>query len=125
MDLRVFYLFALFNLCRAEDELLDAYVRHVEERNVLDYEDYIPATLDRTKRQVNDLAQWTHSEELDRNGFVVLRWQPRHQEILFRVEARTKGYIGIGFSPDGGMENADIVIGWVDDGNGKAFLLVN
>nr|CAI5829275.1 unnamed protein product [Callosobruchus analis] len=35
---------------------------------------------------------WTHSETLDKGGLVVLKWQPRHQEILFRVEARTRGY---------------------------------
>lgn len=71
-----------------------------------------------------DLSQWTHWEYLDDEKNILLRWQTRHQEILFRVEARTLGYVGIGFSPNGDMEGADITIGWVDD-SGKAILLVS
>jgi hypothetical protein len=41
------------------------------------------------------------------------------------VEARTKGYVAIGFSPDGGKEHADIVMGWVDDRSLRAVLLVS
>lgn len=78
--------------------------------------------LERRRRQTSqDL--WTHSLVLE--DYVVLSWQNRHQEVLFRVEARTKGWIGIGFSPNGGMENADIVIGWVDERRGRAYLGVS
>lgn len=81
----------------------------------------------KVKREIqsDDFTQWTHVEVLDKVGDVVLRWQPRHQEILFRVEARTRGYVGIGFSPNGGMEGADIVLGWVDDRTSSAYLLVS
>ncbi|KRT85887.1 hypothetical protein AMK59_1598 [Oryctes borbonicus] len=80
----------------------------------------------RDKRELNedDLSQWTHWEYLDDEKNILLRWQTRHQEILFRVEARTLGYVGIGFSPNGGMEGADITMGWVDDA-GKAFFLMD
>lgn len=77
----------------------------------------------RQKRE-SDIV-WTHSMVLDNNSLVTLRWQPRHQEILFRVEARTLGYVGIGFSETGGMEGADIVMGWVDDQLLKPILLVS
>lgn len=135
--------------CHQED-LLDQYVRHVETVNRIPsapYDDddnkhqtvsdqikdtnkfyYKTVGAHRAKRDTGnsyELYQWTHAEVLDRNGDVVLRWQPRHQEILFRVEARTKGYVGIGFSPDGGMEGADIVMGWVDDRSGQGYLLVS
>lgn len=73
----------------------------------------------------NEASQWTHREVLDGVGNVVLRWQPRHQEILFRVEARTLGYVGIGFSPNGGMEGADMVLAWVDDRSLRPYLLVS
>lgn len=79
----------------------------------------------RDRRDISSDILWTHSEVLDRDGLVVLRWQPRHQEILFRVEAETRGYVGIGFSPDGGMEKADIVLGWVEDDSGKPVLMVS
>ncbi|XP_044759194.1 MOXD1 homolog 1 [Coccinella septempunctata] len=117
-------------------DLVEDYVKHVEKVNSqktdkfrtfseFDRASELRGRLrSRRRRHAFDpeLDQWTHSEVLDKEGAVVLRWQPRHQEILFRVEARTRGYIGIGFSPNGGMEDADIVIGWVDDRNGRAFL---
>lgn len=93
-------------------DLLDFLKRPLEEEN-------------RERRDASSDILWTHSESLDKNASVVLRWQPRHQEILFRVEARTKGYVGIGFSPDGKMENADIVLAWVEDHTGQAFLMVS
>lgn len=77
------------------------------------------------RKEAEDVKQWTHSAVLDDREDVVLFWQNRHQEILFRVEARTRGYVGIGFSPNGGMERADIVIGWVDDRHGRAYLVVS
>lgn len=130
------------------EDLLDQYVRHVEAVNRIPLDstdqrtvsDQIKDTnklyyntngfhgVHRAKRDTEnnyELYQWTHAEVLDRRGDIVLRWQPRHQEILFRVEARTRGYVGIGFSPDGGMEGADIVLGWVDDRTGQGYLLVS
>lgn len=74
--------------------------------------------------EVQDAIQWTHSQVLDDRGDLILRWQPRHKEILFRVEGRTRGYVGVGFSPHGGMAGADIVLGWVDDRTLKVHLLV-
>lgn len=133
------------------EDLLDQYVRHVETVNripldtttdqktvsneIKDSNKFYYNTVGfhgvhRAKRDIGnnnnyELYQWTHADVLDRKGDIVLRWQPRHQEILFRVEARTKGYVGIGFSPDGGMEGADIVLGWVDDRSGQGYLLVS
>lgn len=69
--------------------------------------------------------RWTRSQVLDERGDVVLSWQPRHREVAFRLEARTRGYVGIGFSPTGGMAGADVAVGWVDDVTGQAFLLVS
>lgn len=103
-------------------DLLDEYVHHVEivnkQLNVREKRNVVVAAVD-------DITQWTHSQILDKNRLVVVRWQPRHQEILFRIEARTNGYVGIGFSPDGSMERADIVIGWVDDRTLKPVLMVS
>ncbi|XP_060522348.1 MOXD1 homolog 1 [Cylas formicarius] len=131
-DHRRTYLFIFFLISaiatQAED-LLDQYVKHVELVNGFERtkehsndsavlrtsSDVLVEEKWRRKRQVSSDIVWTHSASLDREGLVVLRWQPRHQEILFRVEAKTLGYIGIGFSPNGGMEGADIVMGWVDD----------
>lgn len=104
-------------------DLLDEYVRHIDDVNRISEK---PNKLDQ-RRVKRDIVpnKWTHSEILDGVGDVVLRWQPRHREILFRVEARTKGYVAIGFSPDGGKKDADIVMGWVDDRTLRAYLMVS
>ncbi|CAG9862750.1 unnamed protein product [Phyllotreta striolata] len=84
---------------------------------------YDESDRERQSRDVSNDILWTHSEVLDKQNRIILRWQPRHQEILFRVEAKTRGYIGIGFSPDGKMEKADIILGWVNDHTGSAVLM--
>lgn len=68
--------------------------------------------------------RWTHSEVLDDKGEVVLKWQPRHQEIAFRLEAKTTGFAAVGFSQSGEVNGADMVIGWIDD-NGMVSLVVS
>ena len=45
-----------------------------------------------------------------------------NDEIQFEVHCRTTGWVGLGFSPNGGMAGSDVVIGWVKDG--QAYLRV-
>ena len=49
---------------------------------------------------------------------------PWWQLIQFSFQARTRGYLGIGFSPNGGMVGADIYIGGIDP-LGKPYLIVS
>ncbi|XP_055626801.1 MOXD1 homolog 2-like [Toxorhynchites rutilus septentrionalis] len=60
-------------------------------------------------------AHWDHAVDLDEN--YRLLWSiSNNQDITFEVQARTLGYVGLGFSTDGSIYGADIVIGWVDNG---------
>ncbi|XP_058462666.1 MOXD1 homolog 2-like [Malaya genurostris] len=59
-------------------------------------------------------AHWDHSVFLDDE--YRLLWTISGYDITFEVQARTHGYIGLGFSKDGTIYGADIVIGWVDQG---------
>lgn len=68
---------------------------------------------------------WAHSERLDDNGDVVLRWVNSDSSITFRLEARTRGYVGIGFNSARNMRGADLAVAWVDDRNGIAQILVS
>ena len=43
-------------------------------------------------------------------------------EIQFEVHCKTTGWVGLGLSSNGGMEGADLTIGWVK--NGTAVLKV-
>ena len=45
------------------------------------------------------------------------------ETIKMAVQVQTTGWIGFGFSPNGGMTGSDVVIGWVDK-FGYAFLQV-
>ncbi|XP_068081949.1 MOXD1 homolog 2-like [Anabrus simplex] len=56
-------------------------------------------------------AHWAHSTDLDPNYSVF--WTPGETDITFEVQVRTLGYVGFGFSQDGNMPQADLVIGWV------------
>ncbi|CAB3253214.1 unnamed protein product [Arctia plantaginis] len=66
---------------------------------------------------------WAHSERLDQNGDVILRWVNTDSSITFRLEARTHGYVGLGFNSAKNMRGADLVVAWVDDRNGNAQIL--
>ncbi|XP_028841164.1 DBH-like monooxygenase protein 2 homolog [Denticeps clupeoides] len=58
------------------------------------------------------------TEILDPGGDVTLKWgfDLVQGNITFQVTARTTGWVGFGFSPNGGMAGSDIVIGGVTPG---------
>lgn len=58
------------------------------------------------------------SEHLDSNHNVLLRWgfDLVKDTITFQVTVNTTGWVGFGFSPNGGMAGSDIVIGGVGPG---------
>ncbi|XP_023242134.1 DBH-like monooxygenase protein 2 homolog [Centruroides sculpturatus] len=43
-------------------------------------------------------------------------WSTDEESITFQVEVATRGWVGFGISPNGGMEGSDVVIGWINDG---------
>lgn len=69
--------------------------------------------------------QLTLNEEL---GYVVY-WKYSGlmptDTITFEIIAKTKGWIGFGLSPQGGMPGADIIIAGVDDATNKGYLYVS
>lgn len=67
-------------------------------------------------------VEWKHSAVLDDN-FLVL-WTPGERDIIFEVQVKTLGYVGLGFTKDDGKIGADMVIGWVDN-NGQLHLQVS
>lgn len=55
-----------------------------------------------------------HRAVMDHRGAYVMLWTPFQDKIIIEVQVATLGYVGLGFSPTGGMKGADVVIGWVD-----------
>lgn len=64
----------------------------------------------------NSTMQLTHHTILDKENKLHLAWTPGEDVITFRIEVETHGYVGLGFSPGGGMHGADMVLVWVEDG---------
>ncbi|XP_057320432.1 MOXD1 homolog 1-like [Microplitis mediator] len=79
--------------------------------------------ISRFRRDVKGV-NFTRHEFLDDNGEVLLEWDPSDEEVVtFKVSAKTRGYIGIGFNDKGHMKGADIILAWVDDHSGVVNLL--
>ncbi|CAG0917546.1 unnamed protein product [Notodromas monacha] len=55
---------------------------------------------------------------LDPNDRIELSWDVDDvaAEITFNVSAKTNGWVGVGFTPSGGMKDADIIVMWIADG---------
>lgn len=64
-----------------------------------------------------------HRTLLDPEGKYWLNWGPQGGRLAFRLEVRTAGYVGFGFSPTGAMAAADIVVGGV--AHGRPYLQVS
>jgi len=75
-----------------------------------------------TTELVKKLTDFRHHMVLDMEGKYHLSWSLGLSGITFKMEVETLGYIGLGFSPDGGMAGADMVIAWVDDVSGEVHL---
>ncbi|CAG0895081.1 unnamed protein product [Darwinula stevensoni] len=62
--------------------------------------------------------RWVRNEALGLNGRVRLYWTPRFRrgDIEFLFVAPSTGWVGVGFSPNGEMYGADMVVGGVSNG---------
>lgn len=49
------------------------------------------------------------------DGIFTLYWAVAGEMVSFGMSAETTGWVSVGFDPDVRMQNADMVVGWVDD----------
>lgn len=73
---------------------------------------------------------YTYYRALDYEGKYILGWRYNETDIEFELTAQTQGYIGFGLSKTGEMYPADLVIGWMSEGQmylgvGRIVLLSN
>lgn len=61
-------------------------------------------------------ARWAHSAYLSPDYKMLWSLGPGPQDITIELQVRTLGYVEFGFSKDGRMAGADMVVGWVDHG---------
>lgn len=67
--------------------------------------------------------QWSGRQQLDPNGIMSLSWKNEPHQITMELVGKTTGYVGLGISPHGTMKDADLAIGWVE--NGTPILVVS
>ena len=60
-------------------------------------------------------SNFIHTVYMDYEKKYNLSWNFDEKEIVFETVVNTTGYVGFGLSPDGTMEDSDIVIGEVND----------
>ena len=66
------------------------------------------------------------SDPINGDPLYTLHWNfsVAEETITFAVNVATNGWVGFGISPNGGMVNSDVVVGWVND-DGEAFFHVS
>ena len=69
-----------------------------------------------TFAMVTPTETFSESVSLVKDDVYHLFWKSDNTSVTFEVHAKVKGWVGFGLSPNGGMPNSDIVIGWVKDG---------
>ena len=64
------------------------------------------------------VSGWEREAILDPAGKVHLAWTPHldTKVIEFEYTVQTLGWVGLGFSPNGGMLNSDAITAWIKDG---------
>ena len=75
----------------------------------------------------SEMGHWdddfSFSTYLEENHQFRLYWSLLDDDVIeIGIEANTTGWLAFGLSPNGGMENADIMIGWVNDDDGTVTL---
>lgn len=88
--------------------------RHNTDHHVEEHKTGIPARISDANKQ---------REILDREGKFVVEWETEADTATFTVTVETRGFVGFGLSPAGGMHEADIVIGGIDP-NGNSYFAV-
>ncbi|CAK8671995.1 unnamed protein product [Clavelina lepadiformis] len=73
-------------------------------------------TMVRALVDVEPSNYYDQNEYLDYEKHFRVFWKVNDTHIEMEIHAITTGWVGIGFSPFGGMEGADIIVGWVRNG---------
>ena len=65
--------------------------------------------------QALEPMKFMHQANLNKDTDFLINWSPNDEGFTMEMSAQTLGYLGVGFSPNGGMKGSDIFIGWVTD----------
>jgi hypothetical protein len=68
---------------------------------------------------------YTSYLDLMENGMYRFYWNFTSTDLIGEIHVRTTGWVAFGLSPNGGMDNSDAIVGWIDDKTGAANFTVN
>src|SRR5882724_10227180 len=57
--------------------------------------------------------QWLGTKVLDKNYEMFWKKDDLNEELTVRLEVKTRGWVGFGFSKHGLMTQSDVIIGWI------------
>ena len=59
------------------------------------------------------------------NGMYRFYWNYTSTDLIGEIHVKTNGWIAFGLSPNGGMDNSDVIVGWIDDSTGTVNFTVS
>ena len=62
----------------------------------------------------NPTDAYTNKQILVEPDSYILYWNYTDTDIIFEIHANTSGWVGFGISPNGGMENSNVIIAWIN-----------
>ena len=75
-------------------------------------------TVEKSKFSSNPLGIYTNYADLVENGIYRLYWNYSITDFIGEIHVKTIGWVSFGFSPNGKMNQSDIVVGWITE-NGR------
>ena len=64
------------------------------------------------------LGIYSNYIDLIDDGIYRFYWNNTQTDLIGEIHVKTNGWVGFGLSPNGGMANSDVIVGWINDDNG-------
>ena len=61
-------------------------------------------------------GMYTNYVDLVDQGQYRFYWNYTQTDLIGEIHCRTSGWVGFGFSPNGNMDQSDVVVGWISNG---------
>jgi hypothetical protein len=71
------------------------------------------------------LSAYSNYIDLIDEGIFRFYWNNTATDLIGEIHVKTNGWVGFGLSPNGGMANSDVIVGWIDDNTGAVNFTVS
>jgi len=70
---------------------------------------------------INSNSYFANTAVLRSPDVYTLSWNYTNEDITFKAVAKTNGWVGFGISPNGGMENSDMILAYTESSGAISF----